>query len=66
MLYIFNRLVSEQEDNFREEIKSRAGMLDYLAFKKAIVRISIISQEKLGVGNQDQLRKKLIEDQNKQ
>ncbi len=41
-------------------------MLDYLAFKKAIVRISIISQEKLGVGNQDQLRKKLIEDQNKQ
>ena len=40
-------------------------MLDYVAFKKAIVRISIIAQEKLGVGNQDLLRKKLIEDQNK-
>jgi hypothetical protein len=29
----------------------RAGMLDFVAFKKAIVRISIIAQEKLGVGN---------------
>ena len=43
MVYIYKRLVREQEDNFGEDIKSRAGMLDFLAFKKLIVRISIIA-----------------------
>jgi hypothetical protein len=37
-------------------------MLDYDLFKKAICRISIISQEKLGGGNKDLLEKKLNEE----
>lgn len=37
-------------------------MLDYDLFKKAICRISIISQEKLGGGNKELLEKKLNEE----
>ena len=37
-------------------------MIDYTMFKKAICRISIRSQEKLGGGNQDLLEAKLNED----
>lgn len=37
-------------------------MIDYESFKKAICRISIRSQQKLGGGNQDLLEKKLKEE----
>lgn len=37
-------------------------MLDYNMFKKAIARISIRSQEKLGGGNKDLLEQKLNEE----
>lgn len=37
-------------------------MLDYDLFKKAICRISIRSQEKLGGGNKDILQQKLQEE----
>ena len=56
----------EQEDILQEraeaENRVKSGMIDYTMFKKAICRISIRSQEKLGGGNQDLLEAKLNEE----
>lgn len=66
MVYIYKTLVREQEDLLQERAESeqrvKSGMIDYAMFKKAICRISIRSQEKLGGGNQDLLEAKLNED----
>ena len=66
MVYIYKTLVREQEDILQEnkaaESRIKSGMIDYKMFKKAICRISIRSQEKLGGGNQDLLEAKLNAD----
>ena len=38
-------------------------MIDYEAFKKALVRIACIAQEKLGIDDEDLLARKLQNDQ---
>jgi len=40
-------------------------MIDYQAFKKALVRIAVIAQEKLGGAEADLLAKKLQNDKSK-
>lgn len=66
MVYIYKTLVREQEDLLQERAEAqgrvKSGMIDYNMFKKAICRISIRSQEKLGGGNQDLLEAKLNEE----
>jgi hypothetical protein len=66
MVYIYKTLVREQEDILQEsaeaENRVKSGMIDYTMFKKAMCRISIRSQEKLGGGNQDLLEAKLNEE----
>jgi len=37
-------------------------MIDYESFKKALVRISVMAQEKLDGGNKDLLKEKLDRD----
>ena len=63
MVYIYKTLVREQEDLLQAKAEAqtriKSGMIDYNMFKKAICRISIRSQEKLGGGNQDLLEAKL-------
>lgn len=66
MVYIYKTLVREQEEILKSkkepDSRIKSGMLDYDLFKKAICRISIISQEKLGGGNKELLEKKLNEE----
>lgn len=66
MVYIYKTLVREQEDILQDKAEAqgrvKSGMVDYNMFKKAICRISIRSQEKLGGGNKDLLEAKLNED----
>ena len=69
MVFIYKHLIRELNDDSKKDKQTeknrKAGMLDYEAFKKAIVRISIIAQEKLGGGNSDNLKKKLEDDSKK-
>jgi len=66
MVFVYKHLIREINDDPKSDQQhKRAGMLDYEAFKKAIVYISIIAQEKLGGGKQDNLKKKLQEDKAK-
>lgn len=64
MVHIYKNLVREQQDDEGVDKKVRgSAMIDYTSFKKAIVRISIMAQEKLGQGaNEDALKKKLERD----
>lgn len=64
MVHIYKNLVREQQDDPGADKRVRgSAMIDYSSFKKAIVRISIMAQEKLGQGaNEDALKKKLERD----
>lgn len=65
MMFIYKNLLGESEERARAgtdevSIQNRtSGMIDYNAFKKAIVRISIMAQEKLGGTDEDLLKAKL-------
>ena len=63
MVFIYKSLLSENKDRAQDDkqalLSHTAGMVDYQAFKKAIVRISVMAQEKLGGVNEDLLAKKL-------
>ena len=66
MVYIYKTLVREQEDILQERAETqtriKSGMIDYNMFRKAICRISIRSQQKLGGGDQGRLEAKLNEE----
>lgn len=59
MMFIYKNLLGESEDKAKSgtdqiSVQNRtSGMIDYSSFKKAIVRISIMAQEKLGGANED-------------
>lgn len=67
MMFIYKNLLAEaQDDNAangatEDQVKySHSGMIGYVSFKKAIIRISAMAQEKLGTGaNEDLLKAKL-------
>ena len=72
MVTVYKNLVREtQDDKETDETVDphlkNSGMIDYEAFKKAIVRISVMAQEKLDPtgtsANEDLLKKKLQQDQ---
>jgi hypothetical protein len=71
LVQVFKYVLSDSQDkanesNDKKSIANRSSaMVDYDYFKKAIVRISIIAQEKLGGNNEDLLKSKL-EAENKQ
>jgi hypothetical protein len=64
---IYKNLVREQQDDAESKSDARSvnhrtsGMIDYTSFTKALVRISIMAQEKLGDegANTDILQEKL-------
>ena len=69
MMYIYKNLLGESQDlansanDPTSELNRISGMIDYESFKKAIVRISVMAQDKLGVGaNEDLLKQKLERD----
>ena len=70
MVQIYKNLVREQQDDAQAKNDERSvnhrtsGMIDYNSFTKALVRISIMAQEKLGdqSANQDLLQEKLKSD----
>lgn len=70
MVHIYKNLVREQQDDAHKKndevsINHRtSGMIDYNSFIKALVRISVMAQEKLGSqgANQDLLKEKLLRD----
>ena len=59
------REVTDIEKQTQGQIDYRkSGMIDYENFKKVMVRIATVAQEKLGVGaNEDRLAEKLQNDQ---
>ena len=65
VVFIYKNLVREQQDvaqlrTDKDSIKHRtSGMIDYEAFKKALVRVAVLAQEKLGGADQDLLAAKL-------
>lgn len=71
MLHIFKNLLAESVELAKEQTDEQSqhnqtsGMIDFDAFKKAIVRISSLAQEKLGGANEDLLKKKLDSDAQK-
>ena len=73
MVQIYKNLVREQQDDAQAKNDERSvnhrtsGMIDYNSFTKALVRISIMAQEKLGdqSANQDLLQEKLKSDTEK-
>jgi len=69
MMFIYKNLLAETQDMNAAKTATDAqmktntsGMIDYEAFKKAIIRISAMAQEKLGGANDDVLKAKLNKD----
>jgi hypothetical protein len=66
MVFIYKNLVRETEDDSKDARHRTSGMIDYDSFKKAIVRISVMAQEKLDPNatsaNEDLLKKRLQQD----
>ena len=66
MVHIYKNLVREMTDLDKQNADPDhrlSGMIDYEAFKKALVRIACIAQEKLGIDDEDRLARKLQNDQ---
>lgn len=76
IVFIYKNLVREQEDSPQDaagqvsQQQRASGLLDYQAFKKAVVRVSVRAQEQLkielGGGDQKDLLKKKLETEAKQ
>ncbi len=66
MVHIYKNLVREMTDLDKQNLDpdhKLSGMIDYEAFKKALVRIACLAQEKLGIDDEDRLARKLQNDQ---
>ena len=66
LVYVYKKLVRESTDGITKSGDHVSNtMLDYEAFKKCIVRISILAQEKLDQsGNKQSLRQNLADKKN--
>lgn len=57
LVKIYKSTVRANDDNKSEA--SKANMLDYGTFKRALIRLAIVAQNTLGDGKEDTLQKKL-------